>query len=71
MAKLSAKRQITLPIEQCRELGIEPGDDLEFYVANGNLTAIKQVSGAAQGVLSHVSGDANVSDEQSRQSALK
>ena len=71
MSKLSAKRQITLPVEQCRELGIEPGDDLEFYVANGHLTAIKQISGAAQGILNHVKGYQNVSDEQSRQSALK
>lgn len=71
MSKLSAKRQITLPVEQCRELGIEPGDVLEFYVANGYLTAIKQVSGAALGVLSHVKGDNNISDEESRQSALK
>ena len=71
MSKLSAKRQITLPIEQCRELGIEPGDDLEFYVANGYLTAIKQVPGAALGVLSHIDGDENISDEDSRQSALK
>ncbi|MEE9333662.1 MAG: AbrB/MazE/SpoVT family DNA-binding domain-containing protein [Granulosicoccaceae bacterium] len=71
MSKLSAKRQITLPVEQCRELGIEPGDDLEFYVANGYLTAIKQVPDAALGVLSHVKGDNNISDEQSRQSALK
>jgi len=71
MSKLSAKRQITLPIEQCRELGIEPGDDLEFYVANGQLTAIKQVTGSARGVLNHVKGDKKVSDEQSRQSSLR
>ena len=35
MSKLSAKRQITLPVELCRELGIAPGDDLDFYVAKG------------------------------------
>ena len=71
MSKLSAKRQITLPIEQCRELGIEPGDDLEFYVANGYLTAIKQIPGAAHGVLNHIKGDKEITDVQSRQSALK
>jgi len=71
MSKLSAKRQITLPIEQCRELGIEPGDDLEFFVANGTLTAIKQVSGAARGILSHIDVDEAITDEQSRQSAMK
>lgn len=71
MSKLSTKRQITLPVDLCRELGIEPGDDLEFYVANGYLTAIKQKSGAAQGVLSHVKSDQSISDEESRQSALQ
>ena len=43
MPKVSAKRQITLPIDQCREAGIEPGDDYESYVANdGQITIIKK-----------------------------
>lgn len=71
MSKLSAKRQITLPVGLCRELGIAPGDDLDFYVANGFLTAIKQKSGATYGVLNHIRGDKEISDEQSRRGALK
>ena len=71
MSKLSAKRQITLPVELCRELGIAPGDDLDFYVTNGFLTAIKQKSGGAYGVLNHIRGDKEISDEQSRRGALK
>ena len=27
----------------CIELHFKPGDDLEFFVANGNLTAIKKI----------------------------
>ena len=71
MAKLSSKRQITLPVEHCLELGIEPGDELEFFVANGQLTAIKKNPEAAKGILSALKGDTAMSDEQSRQSALR
>jgi len=71
MAKLSQKRQITLPVEQCTELGINPGDELEFYVANGKLTAIKKTPSAAKGILRDVKVDESITDEQSRQSALR
>jgi len=71
MSKLSSKRQITLPVEQCRELGIEPGDELECYVANGQLTLIKKEKGRAKGVLRHVKGNRRITDEESRQDALK
>lgn len=42
MPKVSAKRQITLPVGQCKALGIEPGDDVESFVAHGQLTIIKK-----------------------------
>ena len=71
MSKVSSKRQITLPVEQCRELGIEPGDELECYVANGQLTLIKKEKGRAKGVLRHVKGNRRITDEESRQDALK
>ncbi|VAW73465.1 hypothetical protein MNBD_GAMMA14-1407, partial [hydrothermal vent metagenome] len=34
MPKVSSKRQITLPVEQCRQVGIEPGDDVRVFVAD-------------------------------------
>jgi len=71
VSKLSSKRQITLPVDQCRELGIEPGDDLECYVANGQLTLVKKGKGTAKGLLKHIKGDRRYSDEQSRQDAMK
>jgi len=71
VSKLSSKRQITLPVEYCSELGIGPGDELEFFVANGKLTAIKKTPSAAKGVLSKLKGNKAMSDEQSRQSALR
>lgn len=71
MSRLSSKRQITLPVEQCTELGIGPGDELEFFVANGKLTAIKKKPGAAKGILSGLKRDKTMTDEQSRQSTFR
>lgn len=70
MPKVSAKRQITLPVGQCEALGIEPGDDVESFVAHGQLTIIKKHKGAAMGALKHVQGNPAMSDEESLESAL-
>ena len=71
MPIVSAKRQITLPIEQCRAAGIEPGDLYESYVDNdGHITIIKQRTGAASGVLKTQKIDKRFSDEQSLTSSL-
>lgn len=71
MSKLSSKRQITLPVEHCNELGIKPGDDLEFFVANGQLTAVKKIPEAAKGILKGLKIDRSMTDEDSRQSAIE
>ena len=71
MSKLSSKRQITLPIELCIELDIKPGDDLEFFVANGNLTALKKIPEAAKGILKRLKIDSSMTDDDSRQSAIE
>ena len=71
MPKVSAKRQITLPISQCRALGIEPGDEVVSFVAGDQLTIIKKLKGVASGMLKHVHSDDSVTDEESRQSALQ
>ena len=70
MPRVSAKRQITLPIDQCREVGIGPGDEYRSYVADGRITIVRKTAGAAKGVLRHVAGDPAVSDEASLQDAL-
>ncbi len=70
MPKVSAKRQITLPVEHCNEVGIQPGDEYRSFVANGHITIVRKVSRAAKGCLHHVKGDSTMSDEESRQSAL-
>lgn len=70
MAKVSAKRQITLPINQCELLGIEPGDEIESFVADGHITIIKKLEGAAKGFLKDRKSSANITDEESLESAL-
>ena len=71
MPKVSAKRQITLPIEQCKAAGIEPGDEYACYVDNrGHITIVKKVSGSAKGVLKGMVVDKHFSEEQSLQSSL-
>lgn len=71
MPKVSAKRQITLPVSQCDELGIQPGDEVESFVANGQITLVKKRKGAAKGLLKGINIDKSLTDEQSLQSALQ
>lgn len=70
MPIVSAKRQITIPIDLCREADIEPGDEIETFIFNGQITIVKKTKGAAQGVLAHVKGDKRFSDDDSLQSTL-
>lgn len=71
MPKVSAKRQITLPIEQCREAHISPGDEYDSYVDNhGHITIIKKIAGSAKGVLKGINTDKRLTDEASLQSAI-
>lgn len=70
MPKVSAKRQITIPIDQCQALGIEPGDVVESFVVDGQLTLVKKVAGAAKGLLDHVQPKSSMTDEESMQSVI-
>ena len=71
MPKVSAKRQITLPADQCRLVGIEPGDECQSFVAEGRITIVRQEPGSAWGCLAHLEGDPTVSDEESRLDAIE
>ena len=71
MPKVSAKRQITLPADQCRLAGIEPGDECLSFVADGRITIVRQKPGSAWGCLANLEGDPTVSDEESRQDAIE
>ncbi len=71
MHKVTAKRQVTIPIELCRKAHIEPGDMVEIFEYEGRVTVIKKELGAAAGVIKHLKGDAYISDDASRQDALE
>lgn len=70
MPKVSAKRQITLPVGQCEALGIRPGDEVESFIADGQLTIVKKSSGIAKGLLKGTTTKSSMTDEASRQSAI-
>lgn len=68
MPKVSAKRQITLPISGCDELGIQPGDEVEIFRHGNQFNIIKKEIGVAAGLLKGTKVNKTVSDVQSRQS---
>ena len=70
MPRVSAKRQITLPVAQCREVGIAPGDQVRSFVADGRIIIVPVAPGSAKGLLRHLRGDSSVGDEESLRSAL-
>ena len=71
MPRVSSKRQITIPARQCEELGIQPGDEVESFIADGKITLIKKTDGAAEGILQHIKAKNDMSDDESLQSSLR
>jgi len=59
-----------LPVDQCQQVGIEPGDEYQSFVVDGHITIIKKIPGAAKGILRHVKGDESITDEMSLEGAL-
>ena len=71
MPKVSTKRQITIPIEQCHAAHIEPGDEVDTFIYRGQITLVKKEKGAAKGILRDIKADKRMSDEQSLLSTFK
>ena len=71
MPRIIAGRQLTLPADQCRLAGIEPGDECRVFVAEGHITIIRQQRGSARGCLAHLRADETVSDAESRQHSIE
>lgn len=71
MPKVSSKRQITIPIDLCQEAHIEPGDVIETFIYNDQITIVKKTKRAAQGLLRGVKADKRISDDSSMQSTLE
>jgi bifunctional DNA-binding transcriptional regulator/antitoxin component of YhaV-PrlF toxin-antitoxin module len=70
MPKVSAKRQITLPIDLCQQAHIEPGDDIETFIYEGQITIVKKQKNAAKGILGHIKSNKKIADEQSLNDSL-
>lgn len=72
MAKVSAKRQITLPIELCNLADIHSGDHVESYVdRQGVISIVKKSKGAAFGILKGLKVNTAITEEESLQSAVQ
>jgi len=67
MPKVSAKRQITLPISDCEKIGIKAGDDVEILRHGNQLNIIRKEIGLAAGLLKGAKANKSVSDDQSLQ----
>ena len=71
MPKVSQKRQITLPVDQCKLAGIEPGDEYTSFVdQEGHITLFKKKLGAAKSILKGTKVDPKYSDKDSMQSSI-
>ncbi len=65
MPEVSSKRQITLPVADCEELGIEPGDEVEIFRYGNQFNIIKKEMGTAAGLLKGVKVNKKVSERDS------
>jgi len=65
MPKVSAKRQITLPISGCKALGINPGDEVEILRYGNQFNIIKKVAGSVSGLLRESKVNKAISEEES------
>ena len=68
MPTVSTKRQITLPITGCKELGINAGDEVEILRYGNQFNIIKKELGSAAGILKGVKANIRVSDKDSLKS---
>jgi AbrB family looped-hinge helix DNA binding protein len=66
MPKVSAKRQITLPVAACGELDIQPGDEVEIFRFGNQINIIKKEMGAAAALLKGTKVNKKVSERDSR-----
>ena len=69
--KVSSKRQITLPIDQCVIAHINQGDEVESFVdRQGIISIVKKSMGAASGILSGIAVNVDITEEESLQSSI-
>ncbi|MDQ7050763.1 MAG: AbrB family transcriptional regulator [Enterobacterales bacterium] len=71
MPKITSKRQITLPIDQCAIAEINIGDEVNCFVdRQGIISIVKKSKGIASGFLKNIKADKSISDEESLEDVL-
>ncbi len=71
MPKITSKRQITLPIDQCAVAQIHTGDEVDSFVdRQGVISIVKKTKGVASGFLKNIKINKSISDVESLQSAI-
>lgn len=71
MAKVTSKRQITLPVDLCAVAQIHTGDHVECFVdRQGIISIVKKSKGAAGGILKDIKIDQAYTEDESLQSAI-
>lgn len=71
MSKVSSKRQVTLPVDLCLLVGIEPGDEVSVFVdRKGVISVVKKIVVSSKGFLRGVQKINNISDENSLASII-
>lgn len=65
MPRVSAKRQVTLPVAGCEELGIQPGDEVEILRHGNQFNIVKREKGSAAGMLKSARANKKISDDAS------
>lgn len=69
--KVSRKRQVTLPVDQCEIAHIEAGDEVVSFVdRQGVISIVKKSIGAASGILKDININAEITEDESLQSAI-
>jgi len=71
MPKITSKRQITLPIDQCAIAQINTGDEVDSFVdRQGVISIVKKSKGVASGFLNNTKADKSVSEKESLLSSV-
>ena len=65
MPKVGSKRQITLPVSGCEELGIHAGDEVNILRYGNQFNIIKKEAGSAAGLLKGIKTNKAVSEKDS------
>lgn len=72
MPIIGQKRRVTLPLKQCLEADIKPGDEYESFVSRkGIISILRKRKGTAKGLLKGIPVHDQMSDEESLENDMR